>query len=269
MKVSVIMLTYNRESFIHKAIDSILSQSLTDFEFIIIDNGSTDNSGNIAEDYAKNDSRISVKHMPKGNIGSGRNIGMASSKGDYITFIDDDDWAEPDFLQLLYTLATENDADVAICGATDRAFDEKIIYTPVQALLELLWRKRYNVAFPTKLFARKFIDTIIFPEHDKYDDISQMYKLLASATKVAYHGLPKYTFYRHNGNNSSWTTNHSLITPQILDEYLATYRYRTVWLTEHFAEYEADWQYFEWSFMISMVEKINRLNLQGCESQLA
>ena len=97
-----------------------------------------------------------------------------------------------------------------------------------------------------------------------------MYRLLAEADRgVAYHGLPKYTFYRHPGNNSAWTTNHSLLNGETLDEYLDAYRTRTVWLSEKFPNSAAAFQYFEWSFMISMVEKIHRLKLQGCEKQLA
>lgn len=268
MKASVIMLTYNRQELVGRAIESILCQTLTDFEFIIINNGSSDNSGKIAEEYAKKDSRIRVIHKARGNIGSGRNAGLEAAAGDYIAFIDDDDWAQPDFLEFLYSLASLNNADVAICGAADKHFDEKLIMTPQQALIELMWRKRYNMAFPTKLFSKKLIKHIHFPENDKFDDISQMYRLLAFADKTAYHGIAKYTFYRHESNNSSWTTNHSLITADTLEEYLAAYASRTKWLSEKFAENAADWQYFEWSFMISMVEKINRLNLPGCEKQL-
>ena len=94
-----------------------------------------------------------------------------------------------------------------------------------------------------------------------------MYKLLAEAETIAYHGLPKYTFYRHEGNNSAWTTNHSLLTPETLDEYLAAYRARTEWLSKKFPDCAQTWRYFEWSFMISMVEKIDHLGLTGCEPQ--
>ena len=92
-----------------------------------------------------------------------------------------------------------------------------------------------------------------------------MYKLLAQANKVAYHGLPKYHILRHPGNHSSWTTDHRQITPEILGEYLAVYRRRTEWLSNRFPDRAAAFQYFEWSFMISMVEKIDRLHLQCCE----
>jgi hypothetical protein len=96
-----------------------------------------------------------------------------------------------------------------------------------------------------------------------------MYKLLAGAKRVAYHGLPKYTFRRHEGNNSAWTTNHSLLNRETLEEYLTAYRTRTEWLGGLFPESGAVWRYFEWSFMISMVEKITRLEIPGCETELA
>ncbi len=267
--ISVIMLTFNREQFISRAIESILAQTERDFEFIIVDNGSTDRSGRIAEEYAQKDSRLRVIHRKRGNIGSGRNTGLDAARGKYITFIDDDDWAEPDFLEFLRNLLEENSADVSICGAADKIFDEKKVMTAEGALIELMWRKKYNMAFPTKLFRRELVENLRFPEEGAYDDIALMYRLLAEAKTVAYHGLPKYTFFRHPGNNSAWTTDHTLLTPETLDEYLQAYRARTDWLSEKFPGSAAAWRYFEWSFLISMVEKIHRLEIPRCEGQLA
>ena len=267
IKVSVLMLTYNREKLVSRAIESILKQTYNNFEFIIVDNGSTDKSGQIADEYAQEDSRIRVIHRDKGTISAGRNTALNAAQGDYIAFIDDDDWAEPDFLEFLLNLALENEADVAICGAADKAFDEKCVMDAEQALIELMWRKKYNVAFPTKLFHRKMFASIRFPEDKTFDDIALMYKLLAQANRVAYHGLPKYTFYRHEGNNSSWTTHHEQLTPEILQEYLDAYRTRTEWLSKRFPNSADVFAYFEWSFMISMVEKIERYNLAACLQQ--
>ena len=84
---------------------------------------------------------------------------------------------------------------------------------------------------------------------------------------MAYHGLPKYTFYRHPNNHSAWTTDHSKLTPETLIEYLDVYRARTKWLSAQFPGQADTFQYFEWSFMISMVEKINRFRLLNCEQQ--
>ena len=268
LKISVIMLTYNREDLVGRAIESILSQSFHDFEFIIVNNGSTDRSGAIADEYADRDTKVRVIHSERGNIGSGRNTGMDASVGEYITFIDDDDYAEHDYLEFLLRLVADNDAEAAICGAADRVFEEKLIMTAEQAIIELLWRKRYTMAFPTKLFHRNLVEDLRFSIEDKHDDIALMYKVLAKARCIAYHGLPKYTFYRHEGNNSAWTTNHKLLTSETLDEYLRAYRERTQWLSEKFPNSAAAFRYFEWSFMLSMMEKIIRLGIAGCSKQL-
>jgi glycosyltransferase involved in cell wall biosynthesis len=265
-KISVIMLTYNRETLVSRMIDCILTQSFIDFEFVIINNGSSDRSGLIADEYAAKYNRIRVIHRERGNIGSGRNAGIDAARGEYIAFVDDDDYCEPDFLEFMYLLATENNADISICGATDKCFDDKIIFTPENAVIELLWRKRFNVQFPTKLIRRKLFNNFRFSEIAKYDDIELMPQIIASANCIAYHGLPKYTFERHDNNNSAWTTNHNLLNAGTLNEYLTVYRNRTEWLSQRFPENAKTWRYFEWSFMISMVEKITRLNLSDCES---
>lgn len=262
--ISVIMLTYNRENFLKNQIDCILGQSFTDFEFIIVDNGSIDDSGKIADKYAEKDTRINVIHRSCGNIGSGRNAGLDAATGKFIAFIDDDDYCESDYLEFLYHLANENQADVSICGAADKAFQDKLLMTPKDAVIALLRRSRYNVAFPAKLIKRKLFENNRFLNTGSYDDIYLMPRILASAVNIAYHGLPKYTFYRHDGNNSSWTTNHKLLNAKILREYLDIYCERTLWLSEKFPDNAADWRYFEWSFMLSMIDKISRLGLADC-----
>ena len=266
--ISVLMLTYNREKLVSRAIESILKQTYSDFEFVIVDNGSSDRSGEIAEEYAKKDDRIKVIHREKGTISAGRNTALDAAKGEYIAFIDDDDRAEPDFLEFLSGLISESDSDMAICGATDRAFDEKKVMNTEEALIELMWRKKYNVAFPAKLIKASLFEALRFPEDTCFDDIALMYKLMAKAKKVAYHGIPKYTFYRHDSNNSAWTTDYSLLNGKILDEYLNSYRARTEILSKQFPGSAKAFRYFEWSFMISMVEKINRFKLKDCQKQL-
>ena len=122
-KISVIMLTYNRENLVGNMIESILAQTFRDFEFVIVDNGSTDRSGAVADEYAARDARIRVIHRARGNIGSGRNTGLDAARGEYIAFIDDDDWLETDYLQFLLNLIEENDADIAMCSAAGREYD--------------------------------------------------------------------------------------------------------------------------------------------------
>lgn len=275
--ISVIMLTYNRENMVGRAIESILNQTYQNFEFIIVDNGSTDQSGEIADSYAEKDSRIKVIHIPKSNIGTGRNTGLDMAKGDYVTFIDDDDTAEPDMLEFLHALAVECDADIALCGSYKEVngeilpncvFDERLIMTPEEAVVTLLKRKKYNAAMPSKLLRKELFDKIRFRTEGKYDDITVVYKYFAEAKRVIAYGKPKYCFWRHSGNNSAFTTNDLLLTPEQLDEYFAAFRERTEYLSSKLPAIADYAQYSEWSYMISMCNKIEKNYLKQCNKQL-
>ena len=279
MKISVIMLTYNREELLTRAIDSILNQTFKDFEFIIVDNGSTDKSGAIADEYALKDSRIKIIHREQGNIGSGRNAGLDAATGEYVAFIDDEDYAESDFLEFLYNLAKKHNADIAVCGSTKEEngqqlpngiyqYDEKYIMDAEQATVNFLWRKLYNAAMPTKLVRREMFDSIRFLNEGKYDDITTTYRYFANAKIVVAHGLPKYCFYRHSGNNSSAATKHHLLNPVQLNEYLAAFRERTEYISKILPQLAGLALYSEWSYMISMVEKIHRYGLNNCADLL-
>lgn len=263
--ISVIMLTYNREAFVPRAIESILGQTFTDFEYIIVDNGSTDRSGIIADEYAAKDSRIRVIHRSRGNIGSGRNVGLDAAKGQYVAFVDDDDLAEPDMLAFLYALCKRYYADISFCGSMKEVsgdivpncvFEGQRLFTPDEAVYELLERKKLNAATPTKLFHRSLFKQLRFSETGKYDDISLVYKLFATADRVAGHGIPKYCFCRHAGNNSGFTGADAMLTPTQLEEYFAVYRERTAWLCERLPAIADYVRYSEWSFYISMLNKI-------------
>lgn len=114
-KISIIVPVYNAERYLHQCIDSILVQTHTDFELLLINDGSTDNSGSICNEYSQKDSRINVFHKENGGVSSARNFGITKSEGEYICFIDSDDWIESTFIEkLLLPLITQN-ADVIFC----------------------------------------------------------------------------------------------------------------------------------------------------------
>lgn len=278
-KISVVMLTFNRERFIERAIKSILAQTFKEFELIIVDNGSTDSSGKIADKYVELDERVKVIHCEKSNIGRGRNIGLDKSIGDYIAFIDDDDYMESDFLEFLFKLVEIHNADISVCGSykdengvvTPNGFyvyEELYVMSAEQATEKFLRRQLYNCAMPTKLIRRELFDKIRFLETGNYDDISTTYKYFANANTVVAHGIPKYTFYRHQGNNSSDATKHHLLNPTQLNEYLMTFKDRTKYIEEKLPKLYALSRYSEWSYMISMIEKINKFNLINCNELL-
>ncbi len=104
-KISVIVPVYKVEKYLPECIDSILAQTFTDFELILVDDGSPDNSGKICDDYAARDSRIRVFHKENGGVSSARNLGIKNAQSDYIAFLDSDDWWKPEFLEKMLALA--------------------------------------------------------------------------------------------------------------------------------------------------------------------
>lgn len=116
IKVSIIMPVYKVEEYVGKAIESIQAQTLTDWEFFAVDDGSPDNSGAICEEYAAKDARIKVIHKENGGAPSARNVAIDMAKGEYMYFLDSDDWAEPTMLEDMYNLAKRDNAQLVVAG---------------------------------------------------------------------------------------------------------------------------------------------------------
>ena len=114
-KISVIVPVYKAEKYLHRCVDSILAQTFTDFEVLLIDDGSPDRSGDICDEYAKKDSRVRVFHKENGGVSSARQCGIDNAQGEYTIHADPDDWVEPNMLEELYAKAKEDDADMVIC----------------------------------------------------------------------------------------------------------------------------------------------------------
>lgn len=115
--ISVIVPVYNVENYLHKCVDSILAQTLNDFELILVDDGSLDNCGDICDEYAKKDWRVRVIHKPNGGVSSARNAGIEFARGEWLCFVDGDDTVEVDYLLKLVKGANpQNDNQFALCG---------------------------------------------------------------------------------------------------------------------------------------------------------
>jgi len=119
-QISVIVPAYKVEPYLHRCVDSILAQSFSDFELILVDDGSPDRCGAICDEYAKKDSRIVVIHQENGGLSAARNAGIdwvfANSESQWLTFIDSDDWVRPEYLERLLEAAAKTDCDLAVCG---------------------------------------------------------------------------------------------------------------------------------------------------------
>ena len=113
--ISVIVAVYNSAAYLKKSIDSLLGQTLTDFELILVDDGSTDNSPSLCDEYARNDNRVIVIHKPNGGVASAREAGQSAAHGAYIIHADPDDWCESQMLEKLYDVAIKEKADITTC----------------------------------------------------------------------------------------------------------------------------------------------------------
>ena len=119
-EISVIVPVYKVEAFLGRCVDSILSQSFSDFELILVDDGSPDNCGKMCEDYAKQDDRIHVIHQKNGGLSAARNTGIdwtfKHSESRWLAFVDSDDWVHPDYLKILYNTAKHTSCKLSACG---------------------------------------------------------------------------------------------------------------------------------------------------------
>ena len=122
VKISVIVPVYNAASTLRKCVDSLLAQTLNDFEVLLVDDGSTDESSTICDEYAGKNSRVKAFHKANGGVSSARQFGIDHAQGEYTIHADTDDWVEPEMLEDLYKKAKETDADMVICDFYENTY---------------------------------------------------------------------------------------------------------------------------------------------------
>lgn len=275
VEISVIMPTFNRADKIKKAIESVLLQDFECFELIIINDGSKDDTDEICKEYASKDIRVKFINN-KDNNGAAfvRNIGIREAKGNYITFVDDDDIVERELLTFLYDLICEHNADISICGCwfgyDDReektikyVFDDLLILDKIGGLEEFLKREKYNSSNPNKLFKKELFNNIEYKENTYIDDIHLIYKLFAEAQRIVAKGVPLYTYIRHGENNST-PLERNTWTPEILSEYITMQKERVKYLSKKVPEITDRVKYAELSFYISLCNKVITAENEKC-----
>lgn len=211
-KISVIAPVYKVEKYIKRCIDSILNQTFTDFELILVDDGSSDNCGAICDEYAAEDSRIRVIHQENAGQAAARNRALDIARGEYIAFVDSDDWVHPYFLEILLGNALKNQAKISICGHekvtefaafgtltrdkirswTGAEYVQKSFLGEIHGKAWLLW---------DKLFHRDCFAETRLPEGRIYEDNATVYKLLYEAEKIAECDEALY-YYFQNGDST-------------------------------------------------------------------
>ena len=208
IKISIIMPVYNVEQYVGKAIESILNQTFTDYELLIVDDGTKDRSGEICDEYAAKEARIQVIHKENGGAPSARNTAIDIARGTYVYFMDSDDWAEKTMLQDMYDMAEQHNAQLVVCGyyidtyygdkhitekicvddrvfdnaqsfreESYRYFDRNMLYTPWNKLYRLDYMNEHGLRFPSTLWDD-------FPFNISY--MKQVERVVVS-TKAYYH----------------------------------------------------------------------------------
>lgn len=219
IKVSIIMPVYGVEDYVGKAIESIQNQTLTDWEFFCVDDGTKDRSGEICDEYAKNDPRIIVIHKENGGAPSARNVAIDKAKGKYMYFMDSDDWAEPTMLQDMYDIAEKNNSQLVVAGyyidtyysdtekfvqeqfSEDRAFgsqrefrenahklfDRNLLYTP--------WNKLYLSSY--------ILDNKLYFPQTFWDDFPFNLSVVRDVERVAVTSKKYYHFIRKRAESET------------------------------------------------------------------
>lgn len=203
--ISIIVPIYKVEMYIRKCVESIINQTYENLEIILVDDGSPDNCGIICEEYAVQDKRIKVIHKQNGGLSSARNVGLDIASGEYIGFIDSDDFIESDMYEALYSALIKHNADISVCGryivkgnriTTISDTEVPVEFTKCEALKELVldeYSGMKNFAWD-KLYKSELFENVRYPEGKCFEDIFTTYKLFALCNKIVDIKSPKYYY---------------------------------------------------------------------------
>lgn len=211
--ISIIVPIYGVEQYLRKCIDSILAQTYTNLQIILVDDGSPDNCGAICDEYAQKDERITVIHQENAGLAAARNAGIAIAKGDYLGFVDSDDWIAPDMYEVLLASLIQNDCDVATCSrysvrkdvvreAKNFSLPEEKVMDSCEAVRRLLLCDGIDPAFWDKLYKKEVLEGIVLPSGYVSEDVLPAYEILCRAKKIVHCAKPLYYWLYREGSLS-------------------------------------------------------------------
>lgn len=212
--ISIVVPVYKVESYLSRCVNSILAQTFSDFELVLVDDGSPDNCGKICDEYAEKDGRIQVIHQENGGLSAARNAGIdwvfANSDSEYLTFIDSDDWVHPRYLELLYRALTEYYVEISQCMVkrTNKKREDHIVSDSIICVTpEEQYSEWYSPFACGKLYKRELFNTLRYPEGLLFEDIAIWYKLLFSIKKIAIVKSELYYYFQNDEGitGSTWT----------------------------------------------------------------
>lgn len=211
-KVSVIVPVYNIEAYIEKCVNSLMTQSYANIEIILVDDGSTDNSVGLCDSFAKTDERIKVIHKINGGLSSARNVGISQAVGDFIVFVDGDDFVTEDYVETLLNACLKNECKIAACGYFEYYSEDSFkvicgendsVKTSEEAITDIFTMKNeISVVAWNKMYSADLIknNNILFPEQKIHEDVFTTYRLCATTDKIAYVKKPCYYYVQRIGS---------------------------------------------------------------------
>ena len=209
--VSIIVPIYNVEQYLRRCVDSIVNQTYKNIEIVLVNDGSTDGSGIICDEYAKNDNRVRVYHKKNGGAASARNLGLNHAKGEFIGFVDSDDYIDLDMYETLLQFM-EDDVDIVTCGNVlenpyDKFSKKRVTslvhggqkYNREHGIEQLLLDKAFSFSQCDKLFRKRLFDNIRYPIGRISEDLPVIFTVFMKSRKIAHCGKVKYHYvYRED-----------------------------------------------------------------------
>lgn len=204
--ISIIIPVYNVEEYLERCVESVINQTYKNLDIILVDDGSSDRSVAICDEYAALDSRIRVVHKVNGGVSSARNTGLDMARGEIISFLDSDDWVHSEYLERLLELMESRKADIAMCDflrtsskneLAELGSENIIEYSNLEALEQFL-DKHYvqMVVLWGKLYKRELFDELRFPLGRVHEDEYLTYKLIFRAEKIAFTSLKMLCYWK-------------------------------------------------------------------------
>lgn len=191
--ISIVVPVYGTEAYLPQCVESLLAQTHSYLELILIDDGSLDHSGALCDRYGEQDRRVRVIHQDNQGVSAARNAGIKAAHGQYIAFVDSDDWVEPDYLAALLQAAEETEADAAV----EVSGVQTCVWTGPEALRQLCYQKQFDTAPWGKLFRAELARKTPFPEGMFFEDLAVVCRMIGEAKRVAGLAGTRY-HYRQN-----------------------------------------------------------------------
>jgi len=206
--ISIIVPVYNIGKYLNKCVTSIVNQTYKKLEIILIDDGSTDNSGKICDEWKEKDNRIKVIHKENGGPSKARNYGIEVATGNYLFFVDGDDYIEQDMIEILYKNMIETGAQIVSGGYFKEYFysetveyaKENYIMTPKEAYERMLTRNDFGNEIWDRLYKKELFEDLRFELNKIPEDVGMTFKILDKANKISHIDKPVYHYIQRQGS---------------------------------------------------------------------